>query len=123
MTGTEISVLPSAADDRAQHWTNLNSAAQNRAACIERPDYESQYRTFWEVNEELYLDALEVLPLLKLSHDHFVMRELLTEDITTAYFEMQGRYFCGYIRLGSYVDDMAALRKKAREIISCEQSA
>jgi len=121
MTGTiertmKINVLPSAAVDFAQHWKNLNHAAIGREIGSDEIDYAGQYGNFWEISEDTFIDAMKILPPLHFAGNSFAMRERLTDDITTAYVQVGHRFYCGYLRLANYADDLAAFRSEAAKL-------
>tara|TARA_E500000318_G_C3462441_1_gene173196 strand:- start:311 stop:679 length:369 start_codon:yes stop_codon:yes gene_type:complete len=121
MTGTieqtmKINVLPSAAVDFSQHWKNLNHAAISQGQGGDEIDYAGQYGNFWEISEDTFIDAMEILPPLHFAGNSFAMRERLIGDITTAYVQVGSRFYCGYLRLGNYADDLAAFRSEAAKL-------
>lgn len=85
----KLKPLESAKGDRARHFNNLNlykvagvDAAHMRGA-------------FWEVDEALYNEFLNLLPPIY-KPGGFAMAEALTGSIRAHFFQCEGGFWCGY---------------------------
>lgn len=54
---------------------------------------------WWECREADYQYALECLPPLSVPGGGFCMSEFITDDVTSFYVRIMGRYFCGAVRM------------------------
>lgn len=81
--------LPSARDNRSQHFANLNHYRDHNL-----PAYR-MLGMFWEIDAAIYEEFLEMLPPAYCAGG-FRMIEKLTDDIAATYIKIQGRYWCGY---------------------------
>lgn len=81
--------LPSARGDRTLHFKNLNR--------YQTDGYEAHLMVgkFWEVDEKLYWEFLELLPP-EYCAGGFRMIEKLTGSIAATYFKIGDRYWCAY---------------------------
>jgi len=52
----------------------------------------------WEIDEEIYMDFLEMLPPLGWQGDTFYMCEFCFDDITTKFSRQGGKYYCEFAR-------------------------
>ncbi len=50
----------------------------------------------WEIDEEIYNDALEILPPLGWHGDTFYMREFTFDDITAKFSKEGDKYYCEF---------------------------
>jgi len=54
----------------------------------------------WEINEDIYWDALESLSPLKYVKNGFLMREFMIGNITTKFTNVNGQYYCEFVEFG-----------------------
>lgn len=74
---------------REHHFANLNYYSSMKLPA------QIMAGKYWEINESIYNEFLEVLPPRNVPYG-FAMIEFLTEDITCFYLRINGRYWAGY---------------------------
>lgn len=52
---------------------------------------------WWEIRQEEYQYFLEILPPLHMQDGFFALCEFTTGNVTSAFFKIKDRYFCGYV--------------------------
>lgn len=79
--------LPSAKGNRTQHYKNLNHYSNNGLPAV------SMERKFWQIDEALYWEALEMLPPVYV-RGGFHISERLTGNIAAHFFKIGPHYWC-----------------------------
>lgn len=67
-----------------------------------------------EITNEVYWYFLEILPPIQFRNGHFAMIERQRDNITSAFFEIAGRFFWSYVdldKIGAMAEIKAAIVK------------
>ena len=90
---------------RKRHYERLNDYAnsveyQASSNCWRRPTklLATLLGDRWEIDEEIYMDALEMLPPLGWRGGVFYMREFTFDDITAKFTREGNCYYCEFAR-------------------------
>lgn len=90
---------------RTRHYERLNDYRnsieyQTSRNCYEKPTgyLKTLIGDRWEIDEEIYMDALECLPPMGWKGDTFYMMEFTFDDITAKFTKEGGRYYCEFAR-------------------------
>lgn len=94
---------------RHEHFERLNAYTKDPAYLASQTgprdyDFGAMVGQKWEIEEETYWEFLEVLPPLGFTGSAFYMSEFLTENITSYYSKVGGRYFHEYRRVPAKVE-------------------
>lgn len=92
---------------RKEHFERLNAWSKDPAWREGRYDFGALVGQKWEIDKGTYWEFLEVLPPLGYTGSAFYLSEFLTEDITSYYSKVGGRYFQEYRRAPARVQQEA----------------
>ncbi|MGO7308735.1 hypothetical protein ACCS91_33310 [Rhizobium ruizarguesonis] len=81
--------LPSARDNRSQHFANLNQYRNEGFPAVK------MLGRFWMIDETIYEEFLNMLPPAYCAGG-FRMIEKLTDDISATFLKIGPHYWCGY---------------------------
>ncbi|WP_287228348.1 DUF1419 domain-containing protein [Mesorhizobium sp.] len=84
--------LPSALNDRRQHYLNLNQYKME----LQNADW--MLGKFWQIDREIYDEFLNLLPPIYCAGG-FRLCERLTGDIAATYLRVGSDYWCGFTDL------------------------
>lgn len=88
---------------RTRHFERLNSYRNSREFAeyyrsignqVPEGDYPSLLGKRWEIDEDIFMEFLEVLPPLGFNGRSFYLSEFEFGDITTKYTREGGKYYC-----------------------------
>ncbi|KQS84283.1 DUF1419 domain-containing protein [Rhizobium sp. Leaf383] len=82
--------LPSARGDRTLHFKNLNRYQTDGYPAAQMDG------KFWEIDEAIYDEFLEMLPP-RYCTGGFRMIEELTDNLAATFQKVGGRYWCSYV--------------------------
>ncbi len=90
---------------KKRHYERLNDYRnsveyQASSNCYQKPSGELKTLTGnrWEIDEEIYMDFLEMLPPMGWKGDSFYMREFSFDDITAKFSKEGGKFYCEFAR-------------------------